>query len=141
MAGNPLKLQIDVNNYLNNDYEFYLSKISGKSLSNPSEYFQYREMVQRQIKTSAVSALYGTIYQALRNGKRSDGVTDLVNGGGGMIAGSPSMSDNNINEFTLALAKTLNEQLDKVVDMICPVDVSTIATSRLKASGNARGIL
>ena len=132
-----IKLQLNINNYLNNEYSDYCDRVQGRALSQPAAYFEYREKVSKQLKTSATSQLYKTIYFALRDGKRFDGKTDLVQD---MIAGSPSMSDQNINEIAIALAKTLNSELDKVLDLICPVTSDGVARSRLKAQGNASNI-
>ena len=129
----PLNLFLDVNNYLNNDYAAYSDKVHAKALSNPSAYFEYREKVSKQLKADAIKNLYATIYYALRFGQRAD-ETDLVPD---MIAGSPNVSDQNINEIAISIAKTLNEQLDKIVDIIAPVSASGAASGRLKSLGNA----
>jgi hypothetical protein len=137
-GGGGIRLNLDITNYLGVQHSEYVDRIQGIALSNPSRYFSYREQVSRQIKQSALRQLYATLYQALRNGRRADGNTDLVQD---MVAGSPNVSDQVVNEKCIALAKTLNHAFEEIIDeLLCPVTADGMAKSRLKAAGNARNI-
>lgn len=145
-ANKNAAMKLDINNYLNNDYNQYLNDISSLALARPNEYFKYRENVTNYIKTEAIRGLYDVIFNALRYGRRtvketglpsaevlSPEVKESVKG-----KGTVNMSENTINEKCIAIASTLNHFLDEIVNDLCPVDATSLSQSRLAQMGNVR---
>ena len=137
---NNIEVKLDISNYINEQYDDYCDSVKGIALSKPGAYFNHRQQVSKNLKTDAIEKLYETIWQALRKGKRVDGRRSLstVPEFENLV---PALSDNNINEISIALCKTLKDELNKVVDKICPVTANDAGENRLKAIGNLGGVI
>jgi len=135
-SNDPASFRVDINNYLNVKYQLYVSTINGIALSRPQEYFNYEANVLNYIKSQAVKNIYEVLFAAMKDGRQPNG-NPIV---GNMIAGSPNISEMKINEVCIAIAKSMNDQLEEVVALICPPMVNKVGLERAAASGNASGI-
>jgi len=135
----PANFRVDINNYLNVKYSLYCSTIQGISLSEPKKYFKYEAEVMSYIKSETVKNLYNTLFSAMKDGRKpaADGGGIIVSE---MIAGSPNISEMKINEICIAIAKSMNDQLEEVVHLICPPMANRVALQRTAAAGNAAGV-
>ena len=134
---NTLTMKVDINNYLNIKNSLYLDTLRGASLSTPKLYFNYRQQVNEYIKTESISNLYNVLFNAMKDGRRLDGRTTIATE---MIGGSPNISELQINEVCISIAKTLDKMLTEVVEMLCPTNITGNAQSRAQAAGNSNGI-
>jgi len=151
-----MKLKVDINNYLNNDYQNWVDSMNGLALGSPKVYFDFRSKISAALKREAVSNIYTVLYDLLRDGKltmsptgkkedaKLEDIYKAVKDATSPIVTDtmkPSLSDQNINEIAISLAKTLNAELEKVVELVCPVSASDAANHRLQSQGNAKDLI
>jgi hypothetical protein len=128
-------LRIDVNSHLGLKYNTYKNKIYKLALTDPESYYTLREEVEKSIQTDAISALYTTIYNALKDGTKVDGsnLGDTVN------LPVPCVPVAKVNQICIDLCQTLNEILtEQVLELLLPIDYNKIMSSRLGDKGKAQ---
>jgi hypothetical protein len=125
------KDQLDVNNFLGHQYSQYKSKVYALAISKPSVYFAMREKVIQRVKTDAVKTLYTTFFTLLKDGKiEKDEVID-----DGTYRHAPNLPIQDINNFTLSACATLDSICEECVNMILPIDMTTIMNRKLVQTG------
>ena len=131
------KFFLDTDDVLGFAYQQYVSNIRGLALSKPSEYYQLRAQVMKQVKTDAVKNLYKTIFQILSKGRKFDGGSIGVFGTGDYVPSYPSQK---INDFTISVAAQLGDALNQVIDIILPDDFEKLARAKLSIQGKSSAI-
>lgn len=125
------KDQLDVNNFLGHQYSEYKSKVYALAISKPSVYFAMREKVIQRVKTDAVKDIYITFFTLLKDGKM--GPDNVINDG--TISYVPSLPVQDINNFSLSACSTLDAICEECVNMILPIDMTTIMNRKLVQTG------
>ena len=143
MAMNPAadnvnaNFRVNIGNYLNIQHSLYLDSIKGVAYSTPSAYFLYRKTINDHIRTESISNLYNTLFNALKSGYKSDGRTPIADP---MIGGSPNLSEVKINEIIISISKSLDSQLQQIIDILAPAELSSMAYQRTNIRGQAEGV-
>jgi len=132
--------RVDPNQYLNQTHSLYRNSLYSVALSNPTKYFKYQKEVNDYVRTEALKNLYNTIYDALNSGCRVGTTNPISNALPTGTPTAPKVSEKLINEIALSAASTLNEILDGVLEMICPIDYNTLSNNRLKIAGESNQI-
>ncbi len=122
------RYQIDTNDYLAYNYALYKSKMYTYAISKPTAYGEMREYAVRKIKYEAVERMFKTVYSVLNQG--------TVEGGEGVIkidgtAIKPCYPQQLVSKIALNLSMLLDEELNKVLDIVLPEDGKTLAEKRL----------
>ena len=138
--------RIDTSNYLGIEHSNFKNKLMEIALVTPSDYFELREFVLSSVKEQAIKNFYDTIYYVLSEGKLR--ATDAVgsaaanDGTAARRAGifKPNYPKQKITEIALQGAKTMDNIIDDVIEIILPIDYQNLAQQRLARKGEARGI-
>ena len=134
------KFFLETDDVLGFSYQSYLSSIRGHSLAKPSEYYQMRAAVSKSVKSEAVKNLYTTIFQILKNGRKYDGGTVPNSFGFGTGDLVPNFPSHKINDYSIEIASTLGEALNKIIDILLPDDFTKLASAKLSIAGKASSI-
>ena len=94
-----------------------------------------RAQVIKSVKSEAVKNLYKSIFAILAKGTTVNG--DAI---GNEILAEGNLPSQKINDFTIEVAATLGETLNKVIDIILPDDFDKIASAKLSIQGKASAI-
>ena len=121
--------RVDPLNYLGEKYNAYLAKMYTLALSKPTEYLQLRENVKETVKRTAVTAIYSEYYSILTSGKTSNGTCIY-----GTTQYTPNYPEQEVNDFCIGAAKSLNEILDKLCDIIIPDNMNKIMGDKIGAN-------
>ena len=131
--------KIDTSDYLGISHTTFKNKLMEIALTKPSEYFQLREKVLERVKTNAIANLYNTIYLVLTEGKLNDG--NLAAAGATQSAiFVPNYPKQKVTEIALSAAKTMDEIIDGIIEIILPIDYNDIAKQRISRKADANGI-
>ena len=129
--------KVDIGNYLNISHSLYLDQLKGVAYSSPSTYFLYRKQINDHIRTESIKNLYDTLYNALKNGRKSTNTGTIADP---MIAGSPNLSEVKINEIIISISKSLDVQLQEIINILAPAELSSMAYQRTNIRGQAEGV-
>ena len=122
--------KVDPSNYLGHNYDAYLAKMYTLALSKPTEYLKIRETVKERVKKAAVTSIYTEYYSILTNGKTSNNVSIY----GPDYNFKPDYPQQEVNDFCLGAAKSLNEILNKLCDIIIPDNMNKIMGDKIGAN-------
>ena len=137
MATNNFK--INTSDYLGINHTTFKNKLMEIALTKPADYFQLREIVLDKVKTQAIANLYNTIYSVLTEGKLSDG-NSAAAGATQEAHFKPGYPQQKVTEIALSAAKTMDEIIDDVVEIILPIDYNELAKQRMARKAGANGI-
>jgi hypothetical protein len=130
------KFALDPNQALGLDYQMYLSSIRALSISKPAQYYSLRRVVLEKVKKEAVSGLYKSFFNILVGGVDQAGnpIGDATNklGAGEFIPNYPAQK---VNDIDIEVAGILCEELNKVIDLILPDDLTTIMDKKMSIKG------
>lgn len=126
--------RLSTSNVLGFDYENYISKITSFAMSSPSQYYDMRRQVLKEVKHSAVANLYNIIFEILSKGKVG-GNTAIQNLGSGDFV--PNYPSPKINDICLKIAAVLASELDQVVEIILPHSFDKLSAGALSLKGRA----
>ena len=126
------KFYLDVENSLGLKYNEYVNQIRALALAKPSDYFKMKAAVMKSVKSDAISDLYKTLFNILSLGKSKGGANIDKMGTAGFEPCYPSQL---INALALDAASTLNDHLNKVLDIILPDDFESLAAKRIEIKG------
>jgi hypothetical protein len=127
-------LKLDPNSHLGLKYNVFKNRVYKMALTDPESYYTLREEVEASIQTDAISALYTTIYNALKDGTKIDG----SNLGTTVALPTPNVPVARINQICIDSCETLNQIItEHVLDLLLPIDYSKLMSSRLQDKGRA----
>ena len=109
-------------------YEAYREELYLKAVSKPSEYAATRSSVIQQVKIKIVTDLYTQLRQILTKGEIAN--VKIINVGGDMFV--PNYPPIETDSRILSIAKTLDKELDEIVNIIVP-PFSDILKNRLES--------
>ena len=122
------RFQIETDDYLGFKYEEYKNDLYAMALSKPSEYFTLRKKVLQKVKTEAIGDIYKSFFNILSKGTDKAGAQIIVIDGVGPAA--PSYPQQEVSKIALKAARTLDEILEQVIDIILPANFKDLANSR-----------
>ena len=121
--------KVDPSNFLGIEHSEYKNEILALALSRPSEYYQLRKAVVKNMKTGFVTQAYDSFYNLLSTGSKT-GASDAsmaVNGGAAKDLFIPKLPKQEINQFALRAAKTLNAMVEEAIELVLPANHLDIA--------------
>ena len=121
------RFAVTPSNYLGFEYEEYKNDLYALALSKPSEYFKLRKEVVKAVKTDAVGNIYDTFTKVLSEGKKLNGQDIIVENGN---THRPKYPSQEISKISLKAARTLDDILEDVIDIILPNDFKQLANQR-----------
>ena len=122
------RFEITPDDYLGFKYEEYKNDLYAMALSKPSEYFNLRKKVLQKVKTEAIGDIYKSFFNILSKGTDKAGTQVIVIDGVGAVA--PSYPQQEVSKIALKAARTLDEILEEVIDIIMPANFKDLANSR-----------
>ena len=119
------RFEINTSNYLGLDYSTYKNDLYALALSKPSDYFVLRKNTLKIVKEQAIANIYKSFYNLLLKGQDIDGndIPDL---------GSPGFPAQEVSKIALQASKSLDNMLEKIIQIILPLDFKELATKRLE---------
>ena len=123
--------EINTEDYLGLGYDSYKNDVYALALSKPSEYFSLRREVMQKVKKDSITNIYQSFYNVLSKGQDVTGApiraltVSTLNGGKG-----PQYPAQKVSELALQSARTLDEILNEVIDIILPADYEILANKR-----------
>ena len=127
-----LNFEVDTSDYLGFKYEEYLNNLQSLAMSKPSEYYKLRQDVLSVLKQEVVEKVYKSYYTLLTTG--------VIGAKAPMGEYKPHYPQQLASQFALSASKTVNEILDKCLDIILPVNHLDVAKLRLRQKGDASQI-
>lgn len=123
------RFSINPSDYLGFDYEAYRNDLYALALSKPSEYFDLRKSVIKKVKTEAVGDLYKSFFNILSKGRDKDGRNEIIKPATGP-AMIPCYPQQEVSKISLKAARTLDDILNEVIEIILPQDFKDLANDR-----------
>jgi len=119
--------KVNPGNFLGIEHSAYKNEILALALSKPSEYYELRKNVARNMKTNFVSDAYTSFYNLLSDGSDKVGSTSIADGASQSSLFTPNLPKQEINQFALRAAKTLDAMVEEAIDLVLPANHLTIA--------------
>ena len=129
--------QIDTSDYLGFQYEEYLNNLMAVAMSTPKIYYDMRANTLKELKQVVVKTVYDTYYNLLTKGT-INGKNTLVDSDGNNLV--PHYPQQNASQFAISASKTINEILNKALDIILPSNHLDVAKLKLTQKGEASKI-
>jgi len=129
--------QIDTSDYLGFQYEEYLNNLMAVAMSTPKIYYDMRANTLKELKQVVVKTVYDTYYNLLTKGT-INGKNTLVDAAGNAL--TPHYPQQNASQFAISASKTINEILNKALDIILPSNHLDVAKLKLTQKGEASKI-
>lgn len=129
---NSDSFKVSPNLVLGNLYKQYQESLYLTALSKPSEYAKIRMKAVQDIKMKVVGDMYEKLRAVLCAGKLQNANIVVFDGNVYVPNYPPSEADSMI----LSLAKTLDTELDKIVDIVVP-PFSDVLRNKLETRGVA----
>ena len=126
------KFFLDVTQTLGIEFDFFVNKLRALALAKPSEYFELKEAVTKSVKADAIRNLYKTLFNVLSLGVNHEGNPIHKLGTPGFAPHYPSQL---INSICLAASSDLNDHLNKVLTILLPDDLATLADKKIEIKG------
>ena len=120
--------EVNPANYLGFEYEEYKNDLYALPLSKPSEYFELRKAVLKSVKTDAIGDIYGTFSKILGPGQ-NNAKTEIIKTSTSP-ANHPNYPAQEISKIALKAARTLDEILNEVIEIIFPSNFKQLANTR-----------
>ena len=105
--------------YLGFKYEEYKNDLYALALAKPSDYFKLRKVVIDKVKTQAIGNIYKSFFNILSKG------TDVLDAQVifiDTVATAPSYPAQEVSKMALKAARTLDDILNEVIEVILPSD-------------------
>ena len=119
--------KVDTSDYLGFKYEQYRDDLYALALAKPSEYFKLRKVVIDKVKTQAIGNIYKSFYNILSQGTDA-GDQPIIIIDEKPVA--PSFPAQEVSKMALKAARTLDDILNEVINVILPSDFKQLANSR-----------
>jgi len=140
MAQENFNFKLDPNDYLGTEHEAFKTKMLEMALAQPTRYFAIRRAVLDNVKNAAVQAQYDIYYYLLTNGSIqgqfnrpgsiSTGFEAPANANTYLRTFQPNIPKQQVNEFALKAAKTIDAIAEEAIEMILPIDYKKISENR-----------
>ena len=139
MAAQDFNFKLNPNDYLGTDHEQFKTRLLQVALADPTRYFSIRRAVLQNVKNAAVQAQYDIYYYLLTNGAiQGDFATpgSITRGFNANAANiivpnfTPNIPKQQVNEFALKAAKTIDAIAEEAIEMILPMDYKKISEDR-----------
>ena len=127
MSGMDFK--VDTNNYLGYEFQSWQRQQYALALSKPNLYFENREKIISSIRDNAVKNVYKTLYNILSNGTNLEDQT--------IIKPPPKYPQQLISQIALEASQTMQEIMERAVELLLPADFKKIAEGRLNEKSRA----
>ena len=118
--------KVNPSNFLGIEHSAYKNEILALALSEPSKYYQLRKIVVSSMKTGFVTQAYDSFYNLLSEGKSPDN-NSAANGAASADLFVPNLPKQEINQFALRAAKTLDAMVEEAIELVLPANHLTIA--------------
>ena len=119
--------KVNPSNFLGIEHSAYKNEILALALSKPSEYYELRKNVVRNMETNLVSDAYTSFYNLLSDGSDKVGSTSIADGASQSSLFTPNLPKQEINQFALRAAKTLDAMVEEAIELVLPANHLTIA--------------
>jgi len=128
--------EINPNNYLSNEYNEYITKLTALSLTKPVSYLELRSKLRTKLHKNAISLIYKNIFNALVRGTDDKGNSLFAN----IKDVEPTLFKvqypNQLStELACSGAKTLQSLMEKILDIICPDLLNGVLSEKLSKAG------
>ena len=133
--------KLDTTNYLGIEHTTFKNDLMQLALTDPAKYFELRKEVLESVKTKAISNLYDTIYSVLTEGDVSTGGSSAAGNAAAAALFKPKYPKQKVTEIALSAAQTMDGIIDKVIEIVLPIDFNELAKQRLARKGESRGII
>ena len=117
------------------EYQAYVAKVRSLALATPSEYFELRRVVLKQVKSDAVGSLYNTIFNVLTEGRDIKG--NPIGALGRSEEMRPHYPSQKVNDFAIEVCGVMADHLNRAIDLILPDDFQKLAEGKLNLKGRA----
>ena len=138
-AQQDFNFKLNPNDYLGTAHEQFKTNMLQTALADPTRYFAIRRAVLQNVKNAAVQAQYDIYYYLLTNGARQGNFATP----GSITVGfntaapneivanfNPNIPKQQVNEFALKAAKTIDAIAEEAIEMILPMDYKKISEDR-----------
>ena len=134
--------EIKPSNYLGHEYNRYITLLQETALAKPNSYFEMRRKAIISIKEQVSKFLFKTIYNILKTAQISDltGTArdyiykDIINIV--PLKFYQNYPSQKINEIGLSAAKTIDEVLNDVIEILLPPEITKVVGEKLERQGN-----
>ena len=123
--------QVDTSDYLGFLYEECLNKLTSVAMTKPSDYYDIRAEVLKDLKQIVITNVYKKYYTLLTT--KDIGATKI-------IVLIPHYPQQKASQFALQASKTINEILNSALDIILPANHLGLAKMKLTQKGEAAKI-
>ena len=123
--------QVDTSNYLGFKYEEHFNTLTPLAMSKPSDYYDIRATVLKDVKQVVIENVYKEYYTLL---------TPKVIGASKSIVLIPHNPQQKALQFALQASKTINEILNSALESILPPNHLDIAKMKLSQKREASKI-
>ena len=110
--------------YLSIDYNCYLNKIYGLSITEPSKYYVLRNTLTQDLNIKILQHFHRLVFDLLRYGQ-----IDEVSYTEGNLVSYPSEK---VNQIAMSFSVLIKAELDKIISLILPPDNNSLATNSLR---------
>ena len=125
---NPQSFEISQANYLGTEYKAYINYMRTMSISKPTDYTILREEVIKKLKKEILDNVYKQYY------------TLLTSGDGYGLPRKPSYPNQMASSFALSATETINEILDKCLDIVLPAEQEDFARIQQRAKAKVESV-
>ena len=119
--------KVDTSDYLGFKYEEYKNDLYALALAKPADYFKLRKAVLEKVKTEAIGDIYKSFYNVLSQGQDKNGAQIIRIDG---VDSKPSYPAQEVSKIALKAARTLDDILNEVIEVILPADFKQLANAR-----------
>jgi hypothetical protein len=129
MAAPTTNFRVNAPQYLGHQYQEFCNDLYALAISEPDKYFTMRKNVLKKVKQDAIGAIYDTFYNLLVEGRVGTSnvfVNDM----------QPQYPEQKVSEIALSAANTLDNILNKVIELVLPIDYRDIALKRIGERAN-----
>lgn len=148
-GGGTTNFKVDVRDYLGLENTKFKNKMMQIALTNPSEFYKFRDNVLENVVITAIGNFYDVLFGVMTEGKLSPsappGSAAQHPDGGDLTPTNwsyfrPKIPQQKVSEFALKCTKTMEDMVQEAVDLMLPEDYLDIARARLARKSDARGI-
>jgi transcription termination factor Rho len=119
--------RVNASQYLGLSYQEYCNDLYAMAISNPEAYFKMRKEVLKAVKQDAIGKMYDVFYDILVNGTVNN--AHVLNNGTDDL--EPQYPEQKVSEIALSASNTLDNILNRVIELILPIDYKDIALKRI----------
>ena len=131
-------MELDISNLIGLDFKKHQNRIYSLALSTPAKYFDLRETVMDKVQTQILRDIYKIFRNALVKGQDKDGIPFRT---AAMVSlGEPKYPEQLVNNMACECVASLQVHINKIIDILVPEKMETIASTQMTISGKASSI-